>query len=532
MKVIALRDYTDKHISLYEGEIRNVEDVLANWLIQKGICGIDFPDDIVITTSSTSHTSETEIADIKINGKSNKLYAPSGSTGGAELEKITWSELKAKRDNSQLTPGGQYRITDYVCTTTQEESRAVSHPFDIIVIADDESTLNENARACLHEGDTYYSAEDSSAILEAWELKYCIDNDNNRFGWADTTNGKGVIYWMRDNHGNECPYDFKQIQFKRYEIIECTVSSLVGKYISIASDTPSITRIDESPVWMYTFSEYDPEIGITSIKDATITTNNITKGSFVFSNIFKPAFSQDIPQTIILNNNVFIVYLHYFTGSNTFGNNCLFNTFGNNYLFNTFGNKCNSNIAGDNCIFNKFGDYCNSNTFGDNCRSNTFGSYCSSNSFGNYCSSNTFRGYYNSNTFGDDCMFNTFGDNCSSNTFGNYCCNTFGDNCRSNTFGNYCSSNTFGSYCSFNTFGNNCKSNTFGSDCSFIDFFVGASSTNNRYYNILSGISGQTNSRLSITGTGNNNYTTYVGKNSSGVLKTWVPADLVDASTP
>ena len=36
-EVIALQEYTDKHISLYEGEIRNIEDKLANELIEKGI---------------------------------------------------------------------------------------------------------------------------------------------------------------------------------------------------------------------------------------------------------------------------------------------------------------------------------------------------------------------------------------------------------------------------------------------------------------------------------------------------------------
>ncbi len=36
-EIIALQEYTDKHISLYEGEIRNIEDKLADELIEKGI---------------------------------------------------------------------------------------------------------------------------------------------------------------------------------------------------------------------------------------------------------------------------------------------------------------------------------------------------------------------------------------------------------------------------------------------------------------------------------------------------------------
>ncbi len=36
-QIIALQEYTDKFISLYQGEIRNIEDNLAQELIEKGI---------------------------------------------------------------------------------------------------------------------------------------------------------------------------------------------------------------------------------------------------------------------------------------------------------------------------------------------------------------------------------------------------------------------------------------------------------------------------------------------------------------
>jgi hypothetical protein len=38
-----------------------------------------------------------------------------------------------------------------------------------------------------------------------------LDNDSSRFAWADTENGEGVIYYMKDEFNNECPYDFKNI---------------------------------------------------------------------------------------------------------------------------------------------------------------------------------------------------------------------------------------------------------------------------------------------------------------------------------
>ena len=36
-QIIALQEYTDKYVSFYEGEIRNIEDGIANKLIEEGI---------------------------------------------------------------------------------------------------------------------------------------------------------------------------------------------------------------------------------------------------------------------------------------------------------------------------------------------------------------------------------------------------------------------------------------------------------------------------------------------------------------
>jgi hypothetical protein len=56
----------------------------------------------------------------------------------------------------------------------------------------------------------------------------------------------------------------------------------------------------------------------------------------------------------------------------------------------------------------------------------------------------------------------------------------------------------------------------------------GTSSARKRYFHVLSGTKGIESSHITILDTGGgNNYVTYVGKNSSGVLKTWVPADSV-----
>ena len=377
------------------------------------------------------------------------------------MESITYSELKAKRDSGQLVAGTQYRITDYECTTTQEGSRAVANSFDIIVVADNENTLNENARACLQEGDTYYSASNHSANLEAWELKYSVDNDTTRFGWADAINGKGVIYWLKDERNNECPYDFKQIQFSREE-----------------SGTSN---------WYYTFSVRDGEAETVTSEDASVSPQDADSENACsnYSNVIRPFYGDGYDYgdkgVMYLNMNIF-----------------------DNY----------------------YGSACHSNTFGNDGYSNTFGDSCSRNTFGDGCNSNTFRSNCNSNTFGDSCYSNTFGNDGYSNTFGNDCHgNTFGNICHGNTFGNICYSNTFGDYCHSNTFGDSCNSNTFGDSCSYIDFFL----TNGRGvgYNLLSGVLGSNSTHYVVSGTQGNQFATYVGKNSSGVIKTWVPADAV-----
>ena len=106
----------------------------------------------------------------------------SAIVGGDSLGCIltTYSELKALRDNGELVAGSFYRITDYECTTAQAEIRSANHPFDIIVQALDERTLSENAQAVAREGDDYFA----NCNLEAWQLKYTIDNDTTRHSWA------------------------------------------------------------------------------------------------------------------------------------------------------------------------------------------------------------------------------------------------------------------------------------------------------------------------------------------------------------
>jgi hypothetical protein len=407
---------------------------------------------------------------------------------------ITWAKLVNKRGKSELTPGTWYRITDYATTTTQTDTQSAGNSFDVVVLATSANTLNENARA-IWNTDVQDYFKQAGAKLDAWELKYCLDNDKSRFSWAKemtislgnttytrdrtrdtshnltkyyawsgnssalryTTNevpeagdhtyddtfaedaditavsadGRGVIYYMKDEWGNECPYDFKNIQFKRSSQWFSQHSAWAT---NILGSTPS------NDMYFYTFSWYNANM---EIEDASVIG-------------YKLKGDEEGAHYGVYDNKIGALNAYYNGG---YGQQLMFSL--NSIVFI-------SSDAYDGGIF--YG--CQSNTFGDDCHSNTFGNGCHNNTFGNGCLNNT---------FGNDCHSNTFGNNCSSNTFGNDCSyNTFGNSCQSNTFGNSCSYNTFGSGCNYNTFGNSCSANTFGNDCTRIK--TGNSSTIRNYY--------------------------------------------------
>lgn len=79
---------------------------------------------------------------------------PNIGPGGGMIE-VTWQELKNKRDAGELTPGSLYRITDYQCTTTQENTRSAGHQFDIVLLALSENKLAEEGWAMMHDTPIY-----------------------------------------------------------------------------------------------------------------------------------------------------------------------------------------------------------------------------------------------------------------------------------------------------------------------------------------------------------------------------------------
>ena len=99
-----------------------------------------------------------------------KQWSPLG--GG--VTETTWQELKDKRDAGKLTPGALYRITDYQCTTTQENTKSAGHQFDIVLFALSANKLAEEGWAMMH--DNIYDVTFTDGVTKKCYV-YLINNE-------------------------------------------------------------------------------------------------------------------------------------------------------------------------------------------------------------------------------------------------------------------------------------------------------------------------------------------------------------------
>ena len=377
----------------------------------------------------------------------------------SDTNSVTYGQLVEMRQAALLEPGMLYRITDYATTTVQENTRSAGHQFDIVVMALDSKTLAERAWAMPHEGDTYFAASN----LKAWRLLYSLENDTKRFAWADPVNGKGVIYRMIDEHNNDCPYDFKNIQFKRWAVSSLTndkldsdsLDELAAQFVYDADENPfcfarqnsnytsgstSFVVNNEVSNWYYTFSVFDEEGAVNDYSLRVYDYYVDGAMAVVQGNVMLPAQACDDEDVYhyVLNNNVFIDKYdeeeEWYTVSfgNSMKENCKNNTFSAECSGNTFSASCSRNTFSANCQYNTFSANCQYNTFSAGCSQNTFSANCQNNTFSAGCYNNTFSAYCSNNTFSADCWYNTFSAYCRNNTFSADCWyNTFSANVQS-----------------------------------------------------------------------------------------------------
>ena len=191
--------------------------------------------------------------------------------------------------------------------------------------------------------------------LNAWDIKYCADYMQERFQWApiptDNAGYKGIIYYMKDEFGNEANYDFKNIKMDGY----------------------------------YTF-DYNG-------KDGSVATNRVWNNKIALQpNLLN--FNLDLPKCYFKNTDS-----NFICANNTIGPNCQNIIFGNSCDSNTIRNYCENITMGNSSSYNDIDTFCKnittdnyfqSNTIGKNCETITCGKYFVRNKIGNKVSSLNF----------------------------------------------------------------------------------------------------------------------------------------------
>lgn len=271
---------------------------------------------------------------VKVDGVTIKINNGIISAEGASAAPIygTYAEIKNLYQTDKLIDGGWYVITDYEATVDEyyrnRDEFPVSTPNNYkleIVLHFINGTFSPDTIA-IHPAD----------IPEIFEIKYDFFNSDYTHRWADTNNGKGVIFYMKDRHNNELNYDFKNIGYNIDDHFYYTFSSNSGSdlstynygvrnvKISSTEDLPNIIFMwatDEMGIYNVNMTECNncvftrPVSGITANWCYNLYVNagasNCTFDSCYNVRIFADAFSDDIYGylTNVLikdNNNLYI----------------------------------------------------------------------------------------------------------------------------------------------------------------------------------------------------------------------------------
>ena len=326
----------------------------------------------------------------------------------------------------------------------------------------------------------------------------------------------GVIYYMKDEFNNECPYDFKNIQFLRDKDSNLSYSILSGSTPIYTFTDDNQNRSDASLNRSPNCFVHDNTISPVIVDDSQ-SLNNIClilgTGSFkqCYNNIFMTGCMN---MTIYSNFNMYINTFNAFATYNSFyGDSCCNNNFGYNFIGNTVKNSFSYNIIDAYCKNNSFSGFFYNNV-GDNFHDNICGSNCQYNIFRSQCSYNTFGTYFRNNIVGSVFSHNTFGNYCEHSTFGEYCAG--------NTFNNDCNCITLGDSCVKITLPTNSQYSIFGNQCQYLN--ISSAIKGYRFANLTCGSS---STPLEIAGIQNRAFETKVALNSDGELKIYCEADLI-----
>ncbi len=315
-------------------------------------------------------------------------------TSACVITPVQYAELVNLRNNSELLPGAMYRITDFDTTSSDPNTQCANHHFDIIIRAIDVNRLDYNAYAA-------YSARDTDGYfancnLGKWELKYDLNNDTSKYAWADTANGKGVIFFMKDEYNNQLPYDFKNIMFKRWKIDTADeLQHMSGKYFAANRVMLEYGIVCTEYKYLYTFTN-NIELQQGNVAD-------LSQEGAVYDNVF-------LKNSVTLPNCVFISDMAEPLHSNTFkgsictatihsasiSNNIVFDL-ADSMLFTASSFKSNFLHCFKESLLVVNGEFAHNTIKGD---------FCANTIITSLFSSNSFTGSFSANRIGNNVVLN------------------------------------------------------------------------------------------------------------------------------
>lgn len=303
----------------------------------------------------------------------------SGGFGGGGYVETTYSDLLSAKNGNELSAGTFYLITDFQTCYDQpdfdhngneitEGNYKVAETEPLVVFATSTNTISQQA---------------FSIDFPLDKISYDID-----FNETEVTNSpaKGRITERIDDKGNRADYDFRKVQFKRYQGFYCedelpgtidinSEGLIVGNNTNFASDfiagdVLAVYTPNDSPIGCFKFYEIlnitdDFSMSVTGKTIQSISNTQYSKG-LQFNELLSPlqcnieSFSSST-EFYTFESDSFNTYLgNYANLGNVFllsNNVFLDGDYNNNYFSdgvfsNTFDDDMNANITGSDFRFN------------------------------------------------------------------------------------------------------------------------------------------------------------------------------------
>jgi len=455
---------------------------------------------------------------IKINNNFNEVYEFSGTTGGGGVTNVTYSGLTTLINNSGLTNGELYLITDYqtvhVIPNANQNSYSdgtlqigIQYTIPTLTSGDDFSNVgyvadgvpffatNTTPNVWDYGTDVYdylYTGPiepllvtaSSTNTLKPESYSSLWNQDVIYYDWNNNQDNvpgctKGYIYRRIDTlQNNDIPFDFRNVKFRRWQIDVTNIWDSVTTY-----NQNNVVTTDNTVIYVCLSNN------VINVNPST-DNENVWK-LFEWNNLSYVSTSSEswnIGNTQILcstgytDYNMWSDWSYYDTSYSNIieildlSDTDLMTGF-NNVIF---GSYFNSNSIGSNFNNNSIGSYFQINSIGSNFQNNSIGSNIYYNLIGSYFNSNSIGSNFNNNSIGSSFLSNSIGSSFNNNSIGsNFQSNSIGSNFQNNSIGSSFNDNSIGSNFGPNTIGSNFNINSIGSNFSINS--IGS----NFYYNSI-----------------------------------------------